>query len=323
MPKTVKIGTRKSRLALWQANHVADLLRTQYPDTPVELVTFTTKGDKVLDKALPAIGGKGLFTEELERALLSREIDCAVHSLKDLPTDNPQGLTIAAVPKRAPVEDVLISRSAKSLDELPQGAKIGTSSLRRAAQLRHYRADFAIIDLRGNVPTRIEKALDPDGPYDAIVLARAGVERLGLSEHITQIIPLEVMLPAPGQGAIGIQCRDTHADLVLFEKINDKHTRIAVEAERAFLNQLEGGCSVPVAAYYYQSAFRARVCSPDGLQIIEINERLRLGLHKATPEQVRNRARKAAAEQTRAFAQQAIEQGAGQILAEVKNELAG
>jgi hydroxymethylbilane synthase len=251
MSQTIKIGTRGSELALWQARHVADLLREQYPDASVELNVYTTKGDTILDRSLPEIGGKGLFTEELERALLAGEIDCAVHSLKDLPTENPKGLTIGAVPKRGAVNDVLISKHGLPLDKLPAGAKIGTSSLRRSAQLRHFRPDFEIIDLRGNVPTRINKALDANSPYDAIVLAQAGVERLGFMDKVSQIIPLEIMLPAPAQGAIAVQCLDSAANVELFSKIEHKETLYCVMAERGFLNELGAGCSAPVAAYYF------------------------------------------------------------------------
>lgn len=316
MPEILKIGTRKSKLALWQANHVAHLLRQAYPDTTVELVTFTTKGDKVLDKSLPAIGGKGLFTEELERSLLAGEIDCAVHSLKDLPTEQPTGLTIGAVPKRAAVEDVLISKNNLSLDQLPQGAKIGTSSLRRAAQLRHYRSDFEIIDIRGNVPTRIEKALNPDSDYDATVLARAGVERLGLMDKVAQIIPLEIMLPAPGQGAIGVQCRDEIVQKEIFFKIMHLDTWLETHAEREFLAVLEGGCSVPVAAYAeykkYTLRFRGRVSSIDGIQNIHIDH--------YTQEFKFTRGSMEIASQTAQFAaRDVIHQGADKILAEVKN----
>jgi hydroxymethylbilane synthase len=309
MPETLKIGTRGSELALWQANHVADLLRAAYPDMTVELVTFTTKGDTVLDKSLPAIGGKGLFTEELERALLAGEIDCAVHSLKDLPTEQPAGLTIGAVPKRAAVEDVLISKHNLTLDKLPVGAKIGTSSLRRAAQLRHYRRDFEIIDLRGNVPTRINKALDPDSDYDAIVLAQAGVERLGLMDKVTQIIPLEIMLPAPGQGAIAVQCRDED---YLVTRINHRETNLAVTAERAFLNKLDGGCSVPVAAYTYIAddvlSFQGCVIAIDGSRIVASTAKNRIERGLAQAIRMGHYA-----------AHEAIQQGADKILAEVKN----
>jgi hydroxymethylbilane synthase len=321
MPATIKIGTRGSELALWQAHHVADLLRAAYPDTTVEIVTFTTKGDKILDKSLPEIGGKGLFTEELERALLAGEIDCAVHSLKDLPTEQPTGLVIGAVPKRAAVEDVLISKHNLTLDKLPQGAKIGTSSLRRAAQLRHYRSDFQIIDIRGNVPTRIAKALNPDGEYDAIVLAQAGVERLGLMDKVTQIIPLEIMLPAPGQGAIGVQCQDSQPAIQLFSKINHDETRIFVEVERAFLNTLGGGCAVPVAAFAHierrhfgqpRWELYGRVCAVNGTKIIDVRKFFECAIRPTIDP----------LERGKNLAEQAIEKGADKILAEVKHDIA-
>lgn len=325
MPDVIKIGTRGSELALWQANYVADLLHQQYPDTTTELVIFKTKGDKILDKSLPSIGGKGLFTEELEQALLNGDIDCAVHSLKDLPTENPRGLTIGAIPERASVEDVLISKHGKTLDELPDAAKIGTSSLRRAAQLRRYRSDFEIIDIRGNVPTRIKKSLAPDGNYDAIVLARAGVERLELGEHITQIIPLDIMLPAPGQGAIGVQCRDKESARQLFGKIDDFITRLAVTAERAFLNQLEGGCSVPVAAYSKivnrdKLQISGSVIQVDGKHIIKQSDEMSLSPRS---KQTVATASKQSEELGRMLANKAIEQGAAEILARVKNESQG
>jgi hydroxymethylbilane synthase len=314
MPATIKIGTRGSELALWQANHVADLLRAAYPDTTVEIVTFTTKGDKVLDKSLPEIGGKGLFTEELEQALLAGEIDCAVHSLKDLPTEQPKGLVIGAVPKRGAVEDVLISKHNLPLDKLPQGAKIGTSSLRRAAQLRHYRSDFQIIDIRGNVPTRITKALNPDSEYDAIVLAQAGVERLDLMDKVTQIIPLEIMLPAPGQGAIGVQTRIEQHSMSFFMRITDSNTGYATLSEREFLHRLQGGCSVPVAAYVKrinnELIFKGRVISVDGKTFIEVDKIATLKQYGQDDEAIYLGARAAIT---------AIEQGADKILAEVKN----
>lgn len=307
MPETIRIGTRKSKLALWQAEYIKSLLSAAYPAATIELVTFVTKGDTVLDKSLPAIGGKGLFTAELERSLLEGDIDCAVHSLKDLPTDNPVGLVVGAIPERAPVEDVVVSRSGATLADLPHGAVIGTSSLRRAAQLRQHRADLQIIDIRGNVPTRIQKALDPDGPYDATILARAGVERLGLMAQVTEILPLDLMLPAPGQGAIGVQCRDTEQDRELFSVIDHAPTRHAVTAERAFLNELEGGCSVPVAAWANlddaQIRLQGRVISVDGQQIIE-------NTNSSSAEQADTLGRE--------LARTAIEQGAREILAEVR-----
>lgn len=314
MPDTIRIGTRGSKLALWQANYIEGLLNTAYPDTKTEIVIFTTKGDKILDKSLPSIGGKGLFTEELEAALLNGDIDCAVHSLKDLPTDEPFGLTIGAIPERAPVEDVLISKGKLSLDDLPEGAMIGTSSLRRAAQLRTYRPDINIIDIRGNVPTRIKKALDPDSDYDAIVLARAGVERLGLQEHIAQIIPQELMLPAPGQGAIGVQVRFEDNSQEIFAPLTDLATRLTAIAERAFLNRLQGGCSVPVAASAtYENdtiKFIGRVISVDGQQIVEVT-REATALANTNPWII-------AEEVGRYAAVDAIKQGAKEILDEVQ-----
>ncbi len=309
---SIRIGTRGSKLALWQANHVADLLRQHYPGADVSLVTFTTKGDKILDKSLPSIGGKGVFTEELESALLNGDIDCAVHSLKDLPTQNPFGLTIGAIPERAPVEDVLISKHNLTLEKLPQGAKIGTSSLRRAAQIRHIRDDVEIIDIRGNVPTRINKALDSDGDYDAIILARAGVERLDLMQHVSEILSLETMIPAPGQGAIGIQCRDDSE--TIFEPLTHIPTWLAVTAERMFLQRLQGGCSVPVAAYctYHNDTleFIGRVASVDGQQWIEV-KREATALASTKPYII-------AEEVGRYSALEAIKQGASDILDEVK-----
>lgn len=274
MTKPFRIGTRGSDLARWQANYVMQLLQDNAPLLNIETVFFTTRGDKVLDKALPAIGGKGLFTEELEKALHEGDIDAAVHSLKDLPTDDPDGLIVGAVPQRAPVQDVLISRDGLSLDALPEGAVIGTSSLRRAAQLLAYRPDFKIIDIRGNVGTRINKVFADNKMYDATILAHAGVMRLGLTEYITQIIPFEIMLPAPGQGALGIQCRDEETSIEQLNLINDIETTSTVTAERAFLNTLDGGCSVPVAAYATIEGdivnLTARVIAVDGSRTIEV-----------------------------------------------------
>ncbi len=245
----LRIATRKSRLALWQARYVAKRLQEIWPDLRVELVTFTTRGDEERTKPLPDIGGKGLFTAELEAALRSGEVDLAVHSLKDLPTDLDADLTIGAILEREDPRDVLISRQDLPLDRLPPNPTIGTSSTRRAAQIRLARPDARILPLRGNVDTRIRKALDPQGPYDAIVLARAGVVRLGREEVITQVLPFEVMLPAPGQGALAVQCRaDDERVLALLAPLHDPETAAEVTAERAFLQALGGGCALPVAA---------------------------------------------------------------------------
>ncbi len=244
----ILFATRPSALARWQTQWVARALESAHPGLACREEVITTRGDRLLDMPLPEIGGKGLFTQELEAALLSGRVDAAVHSLKDLPTEMPAGLAVGAMPRRAEVRDALVSARGYTLETLPQGAVVGTSSLRRAAQLLAVRPDLQIRPLRGNVDTRVRKALE--GQYDAVVLAGAGLVRLGLTEHISQWLPLEVMLPAPGQGALAVQCRaDDEATLSLLAAIDDPATRAAVEAERAFLSALGGGCAVPVAAY--------------------------------------------------------------------------
>jgi hydroxymethylbilane synthase len=241
-------ATRPSALARWQTQWVIHALKGIYQDLICEEKVITTKGDKILDKPLPEIGGKGLFTQELENELLSGEVNCAVHSLKDLPVQNPNGLTIGCIPIRADVRDALISRDGYTLAALPQNAIVGTSSLRRTAQLLAARPDLKTESLRGNVDTRLRKAME--GQYDAIVLAGAGLTRLGLGGHVTEWLPLEVMLPAPGQGALAVQCRaDDETTLGLLAALDDESTRSTVTAERAFLSGLGGGCAVPVAAY--------------------------------------------------------------------------
>ena len=247
--KSIRLGSRKSKLALWQTHHVCDLLQAAWPGLKVEIQIISTTGDQILDTPLPLIGGKGVFTAELEAALREGAIDAAVHSLKDLPTESPPGLTVGATPHRVRPDDVLISREGYQLDTLPRGATVGTSSRRRAAQLLHLRPDLQMADIRGNVPTRIDKGLAEDGPYDAIILAYAGLERLGLLEATSQVLPLGQMLPAPGQGALGIQCRDEAESLALLAPLNDISTNVAVTAERTFLSGLGGGCAMPIAAY--------------------------------------------------------------------------
>src|ERR1051325_2032286 len=239
-------ATRPSALARWQTQWVIQALKTLHKDLQCEEKIITTQGDKVLDKPLPEIGGKGLFTQELEHELLSGTVHCAVHSLKDLPVENPVGLTIGCIPARAEIRDALVSKNRYTLDTLPAGATIGTSSLRRAAQLLSLRGDLRIESLRGNIDTRVRKALE--GQYDAIILAGAGLTRLGLDHQVTEWLSLNVMLPAPGQGALAIQCRaDDQATLDQLAVLEDEATRKAVTAERAFLQGLGGGCSVPVA----------------------------------------------------------------------------
>ena len=272
---TIRLGTRGSELARWQTEYVKARLQEAWPDKQFEVQVITTRGDVVLDTPLPLIGGKGVFTAELELALREGMIDFAVHSLKDLPTESPDGLTIGATPERASVNDVWISRDGQGLDALPEGASVGTSSRRRAAQILQRRPDLKLIDIRGNVPTRIAKALDPNGAYDALVLARAGLERLGLLENVTEELALDVMLPAPGQGALAVQCRDEVESLVLLQPLNHVATWAAVTAERAFLEGLGGGCSTPVAAYGHVQGgelwLRGRVIAPDGKRKVEVS----------------------------------------------------
>jgi hydroxymethylbilane synthase len=269
-------ATRPSALARWQTQWVMNALTMIHPDLVCEEKIITTQGDKILDRPLPEIGGKGLFTQELESELLSGAVQCAVHSLKDLPVENAAGLTIGCVPARAEVRDALISGEAFTLGSLPENGVVGTSSLRRAAQLRAARPDLKTQSLRGNVDTRLRKALD--GQYDAIVLAGAGLTRLGLDKHVTEWLALDVMLPAPGQGALAVQCRTDDQDtLDLLATLEDKVTRLAVTAERAFLNGLGGGCAVPVAAYasvmdavLLQINLTGLVISEDGQQAIKV-----------------------------------------------------
>ena len=272
--KTITLGTRGSALARWQTDYVQALLSRAHPELTFEMQIITTQGDRVLDTPLAAIGGKGVFTAELETALREGQIDLAVHSLKDLLTEHPAGLTIGAIPKRAACDDVLVSRSAYTFQTLPHGATIGTSSRRRAAQLLHARPYLKIADIRGNVDTRVRKALDPQGLYDAIILAAAGLERLGQEAVITERLALDVMLPAPGQGALGIQCRDEAASRALLIPINDAGTEMAVTAERAFLAGLGGGCSLPIAAYAQIEGgtlhLWGRVTAPDGSQQVDV-----------------------------------------------------
>ena len=248
MKQNVVIGTRGSKLALWQAEHIAGRIRARYPEIEVTLKKIVTTGDKILDVPLAKIGGKGLFTKELENAMLSGEIDLAVHSLKDMPTELPEGLMLAAITARADASDAFVSLRYKSLDALPQGAKVGTSSLRRRAQILKYRPDLQTIDLRGNLDTRIKKLENQE--MDAIILATAGLKRLGLEQYITQILPIEICLPAVGQGALAIETRQADAEVLsVLEFLNDSETIAAVTAERAYLREVQGGCQVPVGVH--------------------------------------------------------------------------
>ncbi len=248
MSRELKIGTRGSQLALFQANWVKDQLVQAHPDLKVILIKIKTTGDKIQDAPLAKIGGKGLFVKEIEEALLQKRIDLAVHSIKDVPIEIPQGLHLSVITKREDPRDVFISKDGKTLKDLPQNARIGTSSLRRQAQLLHFRSDLEFIPLRGNVETRLKKLNSMH--LDGMILALAGVKRLGLEENITEIISPERSLPAIGQGALGIETRVD--DREVNEKIqflNDEESWIAVSAERAFLKKLEGGCQVPIAAF--------------------------------------------------------------------------
>ncbi len=271
----VRLGTRGSALARRQTAYVCELLQASCPQLSLEVQVIATYGDQVIDTPLPLVGGKGVFTAELEAALKNRTIDLATHSLKDLPTESPTGLAVGAIPRRANPADVMISRRGYTLETLPTGATIGTSSQRRTAQLLHHRPDLHIANIRGNVDTRIRKALDPSGPYDAIILAYAGLQRLDYLDAISQMLPLDQMLPAPGQGALGIQCRDETACLTLLAPINHLETEVAVTAERAFLVGLGGGCSLPIAAYASVEAgylhIQGRVCPLDGSAQINLS----------------------------------------------------
>jgi hydroxymethylbilane synthase len=265
--RALRIATRKSRLALWQAEHVASLIRQAHPDIAVELLPLSTKGDRIQDRSLAAIGGKGLFIKELEAALEDRRADMAVHSMKDVPGDLPAGLMIAAVLPRVDARDALITSGALRLEDLPQGARLGTASLRRQAQLLAARPDLRIEVLRGNVDTRL-KRLDA-GELDAIVLACAGLLRLGLESRITARLDPEVSLPAVGQGVIGIECRtDDLRSREVLQALNDSATRTAMEAERAFARRLGGSCQSPIAAYARVERDRLTleglVAEPDG-----------------------------------------------------------
>ncbi|MBP2637413.1 MAG: hemC [Firmicutes bacterium] len=272
MKRNLVIGTRASKLALWQANHVAACLRERYPDMEIELKNMVTTGDKILDVPLAKIGGKGLFTKELEVAMLSGEIDLAVHSLKDMPTELPEGLILAAVTERVDPGDALISPEYQTLDKLPVNARVGTSSLRRKAQLLHARPDLDIVDLRGNLDTRLKKLITEK--LDAILLAVAGLRRLGWDEHITQVLPQNICLPAVGQGALAIEARQNDTDtLELLAFLNHEPTRQATLAERAFLAEVEGGCQIPIGVYAQVTdpnmlQVQAVIMSPDGKAVV-------------------------------------------------------
>lgn len=269
--REIRIGTRESRLAMWQAGWVADRLMEIRPGARVVLVGIKTKGDNILDAALAKIGDKGLFTRELETAVLEGRVDLAVHSMKDLPTELPGGLVIGSICRREYPGDVLVSKDGRSLADLPRKAVIGTSSLRRVAQLKRFRPDLTTVDVRGNLNTRLRKLEEKD--IDALVLAYAGVARLGLRERITQRIPFDVLLPAVGQGAIGVEAREDDAEILgLLKELDHGPTRAAVTAERALMRRLEGGCQIPVGALAVlegdEIVLEAMVSDLDGVSMI-------------------------------------------------------
>lgn len=300
------IGSRGSELALWQANHIKNELEKKNKSVKVEIKIVKTTGDKILDVALSKIGDKGLFTKELERELLSGSIDLAVHSLKDLQTDIPQGLRLSAVTKRHNVEDALIARKkGMTIKDLEEGAIVATGSLRRRAQLLHMRPDLKITELRGNVPGRIEKFLNSE--WDAIILARAGVERLNLKKYISSYIPMEQMLPAVGQGALGIEIREDNGFVhEVLQSLNNDEVHATVKAERSFLKTLEGGCQAPIGAYAVMKSngiyLDGLVASVDGA----VTYRKKIRGKKDDPEGL-----------GRALAKDLIEAGAGETLNEI------
>lgn len=276
MPREIRIATRKSALALWQAEHVKARLKAAHPGLQVSLVPMVSKGDKLLDAPLAKIGGKGLFVKELETALLEDQADIAVHSMKDVPMDFPAGLGLFCICEREDPRDAFVSNTYDSLDALPAGSVVGTSSLRRQAQLLARRPDLNIHFLRGNVNTRLAK-LDA-GDYDAIILAAAGLIRLGFEERIRASITVEHSLPAGGQGAVGIECRVADSELQqLLAPLNHTETALRVTAERAMNKRLNGGCQVPIACYAIlegeQLWLRGLVGEPDGSRLLRAEQR--------------------------------------------------
>ena len=312
IPATLTIATRQSPLALWQANFVKDTLEKLYPTMKVELLEMVTKGDKILDTPLAKIGGKGLFVKELENALYEKRADIAVHSLKDVPMVLPEGLTLGAYLERHAPTDAFVSNRYASLDELPDGAVLGTSSLRRECQIAHAKGSLTIKSLRGNVGTRLSK-LDA-GEYDAIILATSGLERLGLGKRIRHELDDELSLPAVGQGALAIECRaDDETILQLLAPLNHLPTRLCVIAERAMNKTLEGGCQVPIAGFATIDgntlSLRGRVGSIDGKTLLKSQNAITL-THGVDDEQNAENLGKQ-------IAQDLLSQGADQILKEV------
>ncbi|MCO7245972.1 hydroxymethylbilane synthase [Halomonas sp. Mc5H-6] len=303
----LRIATRKSQLAMWQAEHVRDRLMAVHSGLEVELVPLSTRGDKITDTPLSKIGGKALFVKELEEAMLDGRADIAVHSMKDVPMHFPEGLGLSIILEGADPTDAFVSNHYQSLDELPEGARIGTASLRRGLQMREARPDLSILNLRGNVQTRLGK-LD-NGEFDAIILATSGLKRLGLDDRITQAMPPEICLPACGQGALGIECRLHDPELIaLLAPLDDADTATRVRAERAMNTRLEGGCQVPIAGHAVLDLenetmwLRGLVGNPEGTEVLRAEGHG--SMHE--PEALGIR-----------IAEELLDQGAGKILAEV------
>ena len=302
--RRIKIGTRGSQLALYQTNVVAEFLRRNSPQIEVEIIKIKTTGDKILDSPLSKIGDKGLFTKEIESAILEKKIDCAVHSLKDLPTELPAGLKIIAFGTREDVRDALIAQDGMKLLEIPKGSTVATGSLRRRSQLLHLRSDLNLVDIRGNLNTRLRK-LKEEG-YAAMVLAYAGIKRLGMAAEVTEILEPERMLPAVGQGIIAVEAREDDEEVkVLLHGFDDSDSESAALAERAFLRKLEGGCQVPIGVYtsFERMELTGMVASLDGENLIKDSA----DFDKNNPEQ-----------RGTALAEKLLSHGADKILEQIK-----
>lgn len=306
MTGVLRIATRRSALALWQARHVQELLTERHPGLQVELVPMTTRGDRILDQPLAAIGGKGLFLKELEAAMLNGDADLAVHSMKDMPAEDTEGLTLEVALPRANPFDALVSGEGQRLESLPPGSRVGTSSLRRQCQLLARRPDLRVESLRGNVDTRLRKL--QEGRYEAIILACAGLERLGLEAHVTQTLQPPDWLPAATQGIIGLQCRaDDDATQALIRPLDDAHSKAQASAERAVVQLLQGSCQVPLAVFAQldDEAIRVEglIGSPDGARILRANATGTAGTAEAAGREVADRL---------------IDQGALDIIAKIR-----
>ncbi len=275
--RTLKIGTRGSRLALLQTQWVAQKLLAAHPEIQIQIITIKTKGDRILGSPLSVVGGKGIFVKEIEDALISGTIDLAVHSMKDLPSELPRGLKIGAVPKREDPRDALITKDGRRLSQLEAGAVIATSSIRRKSQIRHMRPDLTVVDLRGNVDTRLKKLLSGDSGIQAIVLAVAGIRRMGLMEKVTEILDQDRMIPAVGQGALAVEVREGDPEVeAIVRSIEDPSTRVCIRAERAFLEELQAGCQVPagaIARFLGENLeISAMVADPEGRELIRLTQ---------------------------------------------------